>query len=89
MKLEEARSFRKIEAFCHFDYDSPMRQSEMADAFCYIVPAIQTEIVDCACKYSFNKNSDEWKIALDRIAALVSDYRFKTETGIQVAKANS
>lgn len=83
MKIEEIRKFRNIEAFCHNDYDNPMSKSEMADAFCYIVKEIQSEIADCSCKYSMNKNPMECRIALERIAALVGDYRFKTETGLQ------
>lgn len=83
MKIEEVRNFRNIEAFNHsYDYGNPMSKNEIIDAFCYLVPAIQSEIVDCVCKYSMNKNLEEYRIALERIAALVGDYRFKTETGI-------
>ena len=83
MKIEEVRNFRNIEAFCHNDYDNPMSKSEMANAFCYLIPEIQSEIAECACKYSMNKNPEAYRIALERIAALVGNYRFKTETGLQ------
>lgn len=83
MKIEEVRNFRNIEVFYYNDYSNPMSKNEIVDAFCYLIPAIQSEIVDCACKYSMNKNLKECKIALERIAALVGKYRFKTETGLQ------
>lgn len=83
MKIEEIRNFRNIEAFCHNDYDNPMSKSEMANAFCYIVKEIQSEIADCSCRCNMNKNPEEYKIALEKIAALVGDYRFKTETGLR------
>lgn len=83
MKIEEIKNFRNIEAFWNKDHSNPMTKSEIADAFCYIVKEIQSEIADCACKYSMNKNPIEYKIALERIATLVRDYRFKTETGLQ------
>lgn len=84
MKIEEVRKFRNIEAFWNKDCINPMTKSEIDEAFCYIVKEIQSEIADCSCKYSMNKNPIEYKIALERIAALVGDYRFKTETGIEV-----
>ena len=84
MKIEEIKNFRNVEAFWNKDHNNPMTKSEIADAFCYIVKEIQSEIADCSFKYSMNKNPIEYKIALERIASLVGDYRFKTETGIDV-----
>ena len=83
MKIEEVRNFRNVEVFYRNSYDNPMSKNEIADAFRYLIPAIQSEIAECACKHSMNKNSEEYRIALEKIAALVGDYRFKTETGLQ------
>ena len=82
MKIEEVRNFRNIEAFWNKDCINPMTRSEIAEAFCYVIKEIQNEIAECSCKYSMNKNPEEYRIALERIATLVGDYRFKTETGI-------
>ena len=84
MKEKEIKSVRKIEAFYNGDTSRPMPDSEIVDAFKYIIPAIQNEITDCDCRYRMNGNLEECKMALDMIAAMVSTYRFKTETGIEV-----
>lgn len=77
-----ARGFRNIESFCYCDYSKPMPQSEQADAFCYVIPAIQNAIIDCSCRFGMNKNPKEFKDAIEKIASLVSIYQFKTETGM-------
>ena len=85
MKIEEIKKIKNISVEYNGGDGShhTMERCEMADEFVWLVMKIQDELVNHASNYGMNMNLNECKEALEKIASLVSCYRFKTETGIQ------